>query len=595
MAQNLQMKKLLEFSCYIKLEKNNMEIKTKNHSSNNLSKVFLYEISSKNDSNKILNVNLKNSINESFYSFNINEIERTIDRLITEGKLTFIVNKNNERFVVFLSKTTKDILENFLKQLFILGRKEKEIGIIKEEIKIIEKKNEVVNFKLNKKRKFQELYNNPNFKNELLEKKARKNLDLVVDYLPKIKNMKIIFLDLPYDVKISIFEFVDRPSLTKISLLNKESKSLFDNYIEKLELRPDTPTLMFNILLKRFSNLSNLSLGKAKFLKNENLKYFDVSLKNIKWFDISHIINLNDHSITKLFSKTKANKIKHLKLNFFLMSLYSALIYLNEFCHSLESLDIFSHYQLTKAEGIIKDLEQNNFLYHINEHKTLFDLLISKKSLKSLNIFCLNFKIIDSKNTFSNLRNLQINIIVIEKVKNLKILSNAINLENLKIKEICILDNRVLNRVDFDNGNYLNLQEAEIMMNNLSLDFDNDYLETFIQIFIKLRKLQVLELGHFVNGDIAKIISLHCKNLFELSLNSPYINDDHLKPILQNLTNLTYLDLKGCFSLQGSCFIDYDPLPEKLKKIKTSITNFNAYNLMEFLKGKGITAENYSY
>jgi hypothetical protein len=133
------------------------------------------------------------------------------------------------------------------------------------------------------------------------------------------------------------------------------------------------------------------------------------------------------------------------------------------------------------------------------------------------------------------------------------------------------------------------------MLNNLTLDFDNDYIEIFISILSKIKNLDNLVLGSFVNKDVIKIISLYCKRISNFCLWSNLINDDHMKEILLNCRELTTLDIRGCDYIQGSCFIEIEELPQNLKKIKTTISNFNCYNLMEFLKTKGIEAQNYYY
>ena len=63
--------------------------------------------------------------------------------------------------------------------------------------------------------------------------------------------------------------------------------------------------------------------------------------------------------------------------------------------------------------------------------------------------------------------------------------------------------------------------------------------------------------------------------------------------MLNQCTRLAELDLRGCQDILGSCFTEIDVFPFNLKKVKLSLVNFNFYNLIQFLKNKGVHAENF--
>jgi hypothetical protein len=635
-----------------------------------LSKVLLIDFGYKNpansnDNKSVYKVQFKNSSDVEFFIFEITNIEKMIDKLISEGKMTIVVMQGNDRFNIFLFKTTKEILSNFINHIEKL-RIEIRDNIQKVSTQSTSGQSNIQNSSLlnlnsgnirevnhnpiNKKRKLQELYNqqssNANKSGNLQFKKFKKGPE---DNNPvKILKKKINLLDLSEDLAHNLFEYVDHQSLSKVSLLSKECKIMYDKYIEKLRLRDDIPTRSFNNILNRFPNLKKLFLGEGKYLKNENFKHFDVDLKNLNSMDLSEITNLNELSIRKLFSKTKSPKIFDVKINFFLESITSAIIYVQEFFSNINDLSIIAQFNSNNIENILKNLEKYPRVFHPNMFNMICEIIHTKQHLKSLNLYLFNLsnlKIEYMPNTWtkgilfpgnfllSNLKILSINILVIEKVKDLKFLSSAINLEKLRINEIAQMQSVVNNMVvssetvgnklpnQIQNKNQLqnrssatnhtwtsktlkrcnftdmvtipNNLDPEEQLNNLSLDFENDYVEVFIAIFSKMKFLTTLSLGEFVNSEILKVVSLFCKGIINLSISSGNINDDHLKEILNQCTSLNELDIRGCGDVLGSCFTEIDIFPFNLKKVKLSLVNFNFYNLIQFLKNKGVQAENY--
>jgi hypothetical protein len=610
-------KKHLEFSCYIKIEKNGVEVKNKNASSSAISKVSLVEKTKKGDGGEAKNFFhfvIRNKKNEQYFTSELEYLDKWVDKFVGEGKLTILISKGNEKIAIFISKTTKDVLDNFIKRINDirnpLAAKTASLDIDIDKSNAVSNKthtnNNNINSKLAKKKQLAELYAK-NIQPGQQNLKIKRNENGLV----KVSQQRKLGLnDLPNDIIDNILEYIDRKTLTKISLINKDFKNIFDNYIDKMVFRHDTPSNTFNVLLYRFKNLNYLSLGKAKNLINENFKYFNVNLKNLNYLDISEIQNLNENSIFKLFSKIKNTNITNLKINIFLDNLPSILIYIQKFFINLENLYIHPFYdhittntKCTKFENLLRDLETEPKFFNTELYKCLTELLIKKKHLNTLAIYFVNASLMKNYNIFNNLCNLEINILLIEKIKDLRILSNCVNLVSLSLKEIVIFENsstkiaklkKQIKRINFDNLLIKLTNNDSNSNNNLSLDFDNDYIENFANIFSKMKKLENLTFGSFTNKEILKLISLYLKDLKSLTLNSNLITDEHLTDVFLSCNKLQVIDLRGCNYIQGSCFVDVDP-PKSLASVKLSLMSYNFGKLITYLKGKGITAENYIF
>jgi len=648
-------KKLLELSCYIKIERNGTEIKLKNFTHNSPCKILIYEIISENNpavkNNSDLKdkfnvtssyqISIKNMNNDEIFYFDLNSIVSIIDKLINEGKLTIVLQNLSERTIIFISKTSKSILENFvekIKNLKIAKNQPTQLNLQKtnpnsniSNSNIPSNNSESSSNPIfNKKRKIKDLYNQVskldsnthNNINNLHIKKFKKMPESSQSYL-LIQN-RINFLDLPFEIKNSIYEYLDKESLAKISLLCKEVKTSFDESKERLIFRNDTPSNMFNVLLKRFGNIKVLNMGKGKFLKNENFKYFDVSLKKVEEIDLFIIKNLNDESIRKFFSKTKSEKIRSIKLNFYLDSLRSALFYILEFFDYIYEIEISFDFKNRIKELFLNSLEKDPICVNPYIFRTVCELILKRKFLRKFSMFLFNTislsDFLVNLSTFHNLEFLSFDFLIIEKLEDLNFLTTTTNLKSLTIREILVktktnADNfkfipcdivtifginsntnqNLHNNIRNNNTNlYLHDSEnPEDQLNNLSLEHENDYIEIFMKIFHKLSNLSILNLGNFVNKEILKIILLYCKDLEQLSISSNNITDECVKNAIDNLPILKFIDLRGCETIQGNCFLEINPWPKLLKRVKLSLTNYNFYKLIEYLRSLGIDAENY--
>jgi hypothetical protein len=613
----LRYKKIIDFTCYVKVEKGGIDI-TKNFSSCP-SKVFLvekvYKISE--DNKVIFKIEIKNISDQEYFSCDIINVERVIERMIPEGKMSIVLgstlngmNSQNEKINIFFFKTTREILENFLKHFKMIKSEQIKKSQIssslgtKNQIVTNTESLETVSIIMNKKRKLKELYAAQKSQGNNFQLKKFKNSISITKGNNLVTKKKLNLIDLPEDLCHNLFDYVDISSLIKVTHLNKECKKMYDSYIERLKIRDDTPSRSLNKLLNRFQNLKELNLGQGKYIKNENFKNFDVSLQNLNSLNLSGITNLNDSSIRKLLSKVKSSKLFKLKLNFFLDSLSSAINYVSEFFTNINEFQILEDYSNAKLETIITNLEKLPRVFNPSFFNIICDVLDKKIHLKLFSVFVFNMSVINSihetsKDILKNLRELNISIVIITKACNLKFLKSAVNVETLKIN--CILECETFNnlkklkKVDFSNtNNYENLDPEE-QLRNLNLDLDNDYVDIFVSIFAKMKKLNILSLGDFVNIEILKVINLFCKNINCLTLNSNKIDDKIMQDTLTNLKQLKNLDLRGCDYILGTCFTEIEDFPFNLLNVKLSLQSFNFASLIQFLKNKGIKAENYLY
>jgi len=441
--------------------------------------VYDEEIST--DSLKIIKrkVYLNSSNNENIFSFEVKNIEKIIDKLISEGKVTLILNLNQknisncdlkdlslnknsslalkqninslkqnyelENYIIFISQSTKEILENFLKYIKNYNQNQQinnikshdKINLQASNLPVIEQKKDIINSNSNnirfgQKRKYQELYKkyenknntksgindsyNPNSKLSILNAnqinlnnniicKNQNNtfnnkfsLELNNNKI-KIKKSSFDFKNIPDIIFNEIFVFLDKGSSNNFSLINKQIKKIHDGFMENLELRADTPADMFGFILSRFDNLRYLKFGKGKKIKNEIFKNFNSNLKNLISLDISQLENLNENSITKILSKTKPVNIKTLKLNFDLNCLNPILSYILTFTLKLEEFKInsqsISYYLKTKdEEENLENLLMLNKISSMQYHKLLLDILNTKLYMKDLEIFLFNFSLV---------------------------------------------------------------------------------------------------------------------------------------------------------------------------------------------------------
>ena len=607
-------KKIIEFSAYIKLERNGIKIENKFLQQSNLVNLKINHNQYKYIDQSIKEIDaleIRSKKGDMIFHCNIKDIIKINDKFIYEGKLTLIIQIKEDKIILFISKSTKELLDAFISK--ITGKTP--------ETKDLSSKNKNVNnsnnnnILLKNKRRFHELYAAKHNKNTYNNPKMRiesnnYNNEKVINNLLFLKNKNEknkFIIDFPDYLLFIIFEYLSKKILlSKVSLLNKELKKYSDSYIESLIIRDDTPTESFNRIINRFKNLKDLTFGKAKNFKNQNLKYFNCSLHNLERLDISQIENLNDHSIKTLFSRMKGIKVQSIKLNYFLESLYSALLYANQFFKNLNELTLYRKPFLQDEKYLNEKFIKFPKYYHINLFKTILNILNSREhKLKILNIFAFYMPNLNENDLiFKNLIELSFDLLMINHIKNLKIFSNCENLISFKIGDIIIKDNIVKNEPVF---HYINLNEInQQLINNLNeqninnnlnreIDFDNDYIDIFSKIFYKMKNLKKIEFGSFLTDDLCKLISIHLLNLEKVNFSSNYITDEGIKLILISCKNIKELNLMNCLKFLGSCFFDIhsQDFPINLKKAQFSISTYNYYHVINFLRSKGIKAENY--
>ena len=606
-------KKIIEFSAYIKLERNGIKIENKFLQQSNLVNLKINHNQYKYIDQSIKEIDaleIRSKKGDMIFHCNIKDIIKINDKFIYEGKLTLIIQIKEDKIILFISKSTKELLDAFISK--ITGKTP--------ETKDLSSKNKNVNnsnnnnILLKNKRRFHELYAAKHNKNTYNNPKMRiesnnYNNEKVINNLLFLKNKNEknkFIIDFPDYLLFIIFEYLSKKILlSKVSLLNKELKKYSDSYIESLIIRDDTPKESFNRIINRFKNLKDLTFGKAKNFKNQNLKYFNCSLHNLERLDISQIDNLNDHSIKTLFSRMKGIKVQSIKLNYFLESLYSALLYANQFFKNLNELTLYRKPFLQDEKYLNEKFIKFPKYYHINLFKTILNILNSREhKLKILNIFAFYMPNLNENDLiFKNLIELSFDLLMINHIKNLKIFSNCENLISFKIGDIIIKDNIVKNEPVF---HYINLNEInQQLINNLNeqninnlnqeIDFDNDYIDIFSKIFYKMKNLKKIEFGSFLTDDLCKLISIHLLNLEKVNFSSNYITDEGIKLILISCKNIKELNLMNCLKFLGSCFFDIhsQDFPINLKKAQFSISTYNYYHVINFLRSKGIKAENY--
>jgi hypothetical protein len=536
-------KKIIEFSAYIKLERNGIKIENKFLQQSNLVNLKINHNQYKYIDQSIKEIDaleIRSKKGDMIFHCNIKDIIKINDKFIYEGKLTLIIQIKEDKIILFISKSTKELLDAFISK--ITGKTP--------ETKDLSSKNKNVNnsnnnnILLKNKRRFHELYAAKHNKNTYNNPKMRiesnnYNNEKVINNLLFLKNKNEknkFIIDFPDYLLFIIFEYLSKKILlSKVSLLNKELKKYSDSYIESLIIRDDTPKESFNRIINRFKNLKDLTFGKAKNFKNQNLKYFNCSLHNLERLDISQIENLNDHSIKTLFSRMKGIKVQSIKLNYFLESLYSALLYANQFFKNLNELTLYRKPFLQDEKYLNEKFIKFPKYYHINLFKTILNILNSREhKLKILNIFAFYMPNLNENDLiFKNLIELSFDLLMINHIKNLKIFSNCENLISFKIGDIIIKDNIVKNEPVF---HYINLNEInQQLINNLNeqninnlnqeIDFDNDYIDIFSKIFYKMKNLKKIEFGSFLTDDLCKLISIHLLNLEKVNFSSNYITD----------------------------------------------------------------------
>ena len=644
-------KRLLQFNCYVKIEVNGIEIKNKLYSSTALSTIVLVERLTEYEGCPpalfyILEIRNKNK--DVVHQSNTNDIYRIIDKLINEGKLTLLIASNKDKVNIFISKSTFELLNSLLtqiKQTKTQQQQQQPVAAVNEVNNNINnqqniKQLPVIHSSINNKRKYHELINKtkttslqhiPSSSSHLIHKQLKpvpvthfiKTKLQQQQQLQKLKQMNNnkqhinYMMSFPIDLIYTIFIYIDNKTIiNKISILNKQFKTYSDDYIEQLIIRDDTPSIIFNKIITRFNKTKTLIFGKAKNFSNKIIKYLDIDLKHLINLDISNIDTLNEQMLKRLFSKTNVGKVKSLKMNYYLESLCAGLFYILEFFTGLNKLYICNNGFDTKNVKQITQIVKFPRFYHSQIFKAIKMILLSDKhsSLQHLNLFVFNASNnyfntnINEECLFKNLTHLSIDILLIDKIKQLQIFYQAKRLVQFKLD--CILIKDTCNNINSGNNNnssmnynyvHLNLNEVDLYSNSNNelqieqIDFDNDYFEVFSKMLYYMRNtLTHVSFGNFVNDEICKLISIYLKHqITYIKLNSDFITDNGIQCILSECSLITEIDLVGCTRFLGSAFYDIKELPLSLKKASLSITTHNFYRVINYLRQNGINADNH--
>lgn len=330
---------LYEFSAYVKVEKNGIELSYKNFFKNIVSKLKLAKLKTHPNENACFLIN--NSKNETIFVFPESMITKIYNKNTLNGVMSIVFENGPETFSVFISKTTKEILDHFSQKLIDL--KEKRENLIKEvqiqtnpkvsfsnnQDKLKKNLNPALAMKLEKKQQLKELYKEygkeprPNPKPEGV--RSNNNLGIKPpDLQNKVTNIKGVIpinkkqssfikgylLSYPV-ISFFIFDFLDKENLKKCCILNKQMKDLHDSYMCNLVFRPDTPEKMFIRLLRRFNNITTLDFGNPKNIKNDTIKSMEFSLRSIETLKLSTACGyLNETSLINILKKTSNKSLR---------------------------------------------------------------------------------------------------------------------------------------------------------------------------------------------------------------------------------------------------------------------------------------------
>ena len=598
--KKISSKIIVQFTGYVKIEKNGIELKNKQ--STVLSKiVLLQEQQEDNPPKEGEYLEVRSIKGEMLFRFTLESLIKIIDKLSFDGKLTLIFQHKQDRYNMFIFKSTKELLDNLVLKLMSFNNNVKNSNEITDNhissnISKIQK-----DIQNPKKRKFNDLYK---AKNNIKTFKKRNEISDVVP----IKNKQTInyFSIFPNYMIYQIFQYLDRKTyFTKVPFLNKEMKILADSSIAELRIKDDTPSATFIKIIRRFKHVKKLCLGKAKNFKNEIIKNLYVNLKNLESLDMSEIENLSNNYIRPFLTKTKSDIIYEVKINFYLESIESALFYFYEFYKNLQILEACNNRYNYSKESLNEIVKFPKY-YTINMYRALILLLNSNlhTKLNTLKIFIWNAtfnikKVIYESNAFNNnqynpyifhkLKELSIDIIFIEQVKDLLLFLNCCNLISFKLGQIVF--KHMQSYILIEDTQYISPYYKEDSVTE-DIDFDNDILEVFTKVFARMTNLKHLTLGTFLTDDLCKIISLFLKSLASIKFFSALLSDDGIKEILMNCKLIEDINLVGCDRFLGSCFFDNGFNFNKLKYGTFSITNYNFQNLFAYLTKNGVVVKN---
>ena len=264
---SIGMNKIISINCYIKIEKNGIEIKNKLLDNRDLLMMSINYNKYKYKNGNIIEaeiIEIRTKKNDLIFSFNKKDIIKINDKFSNDGKLTIIINKGKDKIIIFISKSTKELIDSFTNKL--TNNNNNNENNIKIKSNLNNSENIFINNIKNKKRQYHQQYAKIHNKNKI---NLKQNLN--PNKIEPEKNEIFITLnDFPDYLTFIIFDYLDKKTLlSKISLLNHQIKSYCDYYINSIIIRDDTPNEIFNKILIRFKNSKQLIFGKAKNFKNQ--------------------------------------------------------------------------------------------------------------------------------------------------------------------------------------------------------------------------------------------------------------------------------------------------------------------------------------
>lgn len=270
---------------------------------------------------------------------------------------------------------------------------------------------------------------------------------------------------------------------------------------------------------------------------------------------------------------------------------------INEFLNSLDKDKEINGKDSKKIEKLNKNSEvfdsklYNSYIQikkmeNSEKLKTIIDYypLISLKK-----VFIFNFEF---------LKELIIDVIIIDNIRSLYILSSACNLEKLVIKEIVTKENSKDTK-DSKTGGFSFCNFNEIYTNDENLS-DFDFIDVFSFILNRCKNsLKTLEFGTFTNDSILNLISLYPNKIENLSIKSITISDEQMYNLLNRCGRIKKLELRNSISLSGEFLIKFvdqkDNVDFSLKEISISVSTQYYFKILKSFKLKNLETKITNY
>lgn len=650
-----QYKKEYEFSCYIRVERNSIELKFRNFQSSNLNKLII--VFDKTSNPLLCVLNLKNEI---VFKYPLSFIIKVYNKLIDKGMMSIVFDVQSESHVVYISKASKEILDHFYLKLqsYIINkgkqRKEeekKEITIqMENETRKSNELNQKSNFHMGNIKKLNNIMKNYTKNISTLTNNTKINNKISnisnISSIESVTNKKnlnsISYLNEYPIISNFILIYLDKDSLSKLCFLNKSFKLMYDSYISHIKFRNDTPSSMYSRILKRHNNLKEVIFGKGVFLKNDSFKYMEFSLRTLTSIDFSEVTSLNEKTIIRLLNKTSKDLL-FISINQYCPYILNLLRYINS-VKDLDEIRIKGGNLQLSFEKFLEELNKNNIQYKSDTlpngnkpilnyyiNKEIYSLIIKMRHLRKIHVdlFSLSLIELDLKVDFfstrrmvfriensliknfdlSLLNSLSFEYLHITKIKQISFLSSAVNLKYLRIGEFIKCDylekkeenenekySKDYRIVSFTDSNYNDYHQK----NENYIDFDNDYIDIFNTLLFKFQRLEEISFGSFTNDIILKTISLYCKRLTSVHVSSRNITDNGVLNFVVSLDFLVSLDLIGSDYLTGACFVNEEIVNMnsngkfKLERVLVSLDTYNYNQVNRFLSKFNVYVGNYN-